>query len=77
MNPLVPTPTDGAAMIAALLGSVFTVAALVSVISADRPTGWRAGAWVLIVLACPVVGPAAWFVSNRRRPSRQDVHRSS
>lgn len=79
MSPLVPTPLDGAAMIAALLGSMLTVAALVSVIRADHLAGWRTAAWVVIVLAFPVAGSAAWFVSVRQRrsvPSGQVVDRS-
>ncbi len=79
MNPLVPTPLEGAAMIAALTGSMFTAAALVSVIRADRLTGWGTAAWVLIVLVFPVLGAVAWFVSVRQRrfvPSGQDVDRS-
>ena len=67
MNPFVPTPVDGAAVIAAVMGLVLGIAAFISVICAGGLSGRRTAAWVLVVLALPFVGATAWFLSRRRR----------
>lgn len=65
-NPLVPSLTDGVAMIAAVIGLVLTLVALVSVLRAAPLSGRRTLAWAVFVLVVPFVGAVTWFVTARR-----------
>jgi len=65
-NPLVPTPTDAVAMIAALVGLVLALLALVSVLRAAALSGRHTLAWAVFVLVVPYVGAVMWFVTARR-----------
>lgn len=63
MNPLVPTPAEGALMIAAVIGIVLALIALVAVLRSAQLSGWRLLAWAVVVLAVPFVGALTWFVT--------------
>jgi nucleoside permease NupC len=69
MNPLVPSALDGVLMIASLGALILALVALISVLRATFPSGWRQLAWALVVLIVPYFGPLAWFVARLREQS--------
>ena len=67
MNPLIPSVLDVAGAGIAVLRLMLAVWAVVSLArTASRMSPRRALAWVLIVLAVPLVGPLAWLGAGRR-----------
>lgn len=67
MNPLVPTPFDGAVAALAVVALILAIVAAVSlIISAPGRSGRIVITWALIVLLVPLVGPCAWFLMRRR-----------
>lgn len=69
VNPLVPTVLDGALTAVALVALLLALAAVISLIRAAPPSGWRLLAWAVVVLIVPVVGPAMWFRARQRARS--------
>lgn len=65
VNPLLPAGYDivWSMVMVALLA--LAVLALVSIGRAREVTGWRTLAWIVVVLALPLVGPVLWFLLGR------------
>ncbi|SOC88093.1 Phospholipase_D-nuclease N-terminal [Curtobacterium sp. 314Chir4.1] len=74
MNPLVPSALDGVLTIGSLVALILALVALISVLRATFPSGWRQLAWALVVLVVPYIGPLAWFVARRRERSLELGH---
>lgn len=64
-NPLVPTPTDAVAMVAAVVGLVLALVALVSVLRDAALSGRGTLAWAVFILVVPYVGAVTWLVTMR------------
>jgi hypothetical protein len=55
-------------LIVAFLGCVaLAVSALVSILTSQQ-TGWMKIAWVLVIVALPVLGSVLWFAIGRNIP---------
>lgn len=66
INPLIPAGYDIAWSVAALVGVVLLVIALVSVGRDSSLTAGQRLVWVLLAIFLPVVGPVAWLLAGRR-----------
>ncbi|MBV0893893.1 PLDc N-terminal domain-containing protein [Microbacterium sp. NC79] len=66
INPLIPAGYDIAWSVAALVGVVLLVIALVSIGRDSSLTAGQRLVWVLLAIFLPVVGPVAWLVAGRR-----------
>ncbi len=75
MNPLVPTPADGALMVVSLVALALSLSAFLS-LARGAVTGRRGLAWALVVLFVPFLGAAAWFVARHREQAAVRRHRS-
>lgn len=67
-NPLLPAGYDVIWTIAIVLVASLAVVAMAQLVRAKHVRGTEAAIWVLVILALPVVGPAAWFAV---RPDRR------
>lgn len=76
VNPLVPTPADGALMVVSLVALALSLSAFLSLARAGAVTGRRGLAWALVVLFVPFLGAAAWFVARHREQAAVRRHRS-
>lgn len=66
INPLIPAGYDIAWSVAALIGVVLIVIALVSIGRDSSLTAGQRLVWVLLAIFLPVAGPVAWLVAGRR-----------
>jgi hypothetical protein len=51
------------------VNAVLIMAVLISIARNRNHTSGGKAVWALVVLALPVLGPAAWFLIGRRAPS--------
>jgi hypothetical protein len=70
MNPLVPTPLDGALIVVSLGATTFALVAFISLIRAATPSGRVLLAWAIVVLFVPIIGPAAWLAGRHRERAK-------
>ncbi len=72
MNPLVPTPVDGAATAVAIAALLMSFVAFASLVRRGTTSGGRFLLWVLFVFFVPVVGAVSWWVVGHRTRTARD-----
>ncbi|WP_306232312.1 PLDc N-terminal domain-containing protein [Agrococcus beijingensis] len=66
VNPLLPAGYDLVwTLVIATLAALAVVAAL-QVLRAKQLSGLEVAVWLLVIVALPVLGPVAWFITGRR-----------
>lgn len=75
-NPTLPPAYDIAWTVLALLWLALVVATTVSVLRARHTSGAAKIAWILIVVALPILGSLAWFTLGSRPAVRGGPDRS-
>ncbi|MGF7124400.1 PLD nuclease N-terminal domain-containing protein [Rhodococcus sp. AG1013] len=75
-NPTLPVAFDITALVVALLWLVLVVATSVSVLRARHITTPAKFAWILVVLALPVLGALAWLLMGNK-PGAADMRSDS